>query len=86
MKPKKQFKAIARVRSVTKVRPTAVFEEPKQYNYTTAQFSKVKDLAEHFNEGDIINVYNKMTDKTDTYVVETKKVFTKTSKDWALRF
>ena len=58
----------------------------KTYNYTTAQFDKIKGLAEHFNEGDTINVYNKMTDKTDTYVVETKKVFTKTSKDWALRF
>jgi len=86
MKPKKQFKTTALVRSVTKVRPKAVFDEPKQYNYTTAQFNKVKDLAEHFNEGDTINVYNKMTDKTETYIVETKKVFTKTSKDWALRF
>lgn len=54
----------------------------KTYNYTTAQFEKFRDMPEYFENEDIINVTNTKTKKVTTYVVETKKVFTKTSKDW----
>lgn len=54
----------------------------KTYNYTTAQFEKFRDMPEYFEDGSIINVTNTKTKKVTTYMVETKKVFTKTSKDW----
>lgn len=44
----------------------------KTYNYTTAQFNKFRNMPEYFEDG------------VTTYVVETKKVFTKTPKDWIL--
>lgn len=37
---------------------------------------------EYFEEGAIINVTNTKTKKVTTYKVETKKIFTQTSKDW----
>lgn len=55
----------------------------KTYNYTTAQFDKFRNMPEYFEDGAIINVTNERTKEVTTYVVETKKVFTETSKDWA---
>jgi len=54
----------------------------KTYNYTVSQFDKFRDMPEYFEEGAIVNVTNNFTGKVTTYKVETKKVFTKTSKDW----
>lgn len=41
----------------------------KTYNYTTNQFNKFSNMPDYFEDG------------VTTYVVETKKVFTKTPKD-----
>lgn len=54
----------------------------KTYNYTTAQFNKFRDMPDYFEDGAIINVTNERTKEVTTYVVETKKVFTKTPKDF----
>lgn len=54
----------------------------KTYNYTTSQFEKFRNMPEYFEDGAIINVTDTKTKKVTTYVVETKKVFTQTSKDW----
>lgn len=51
------------------------------YNYTISQFMKFGGNPEYFEKGAIVNVTK--TKKVTTYIVETKKVFAKTSKDWA---
>lgn len=51
------------------------------YNYTVGQFEKMKSVVEYFEDGDVINVTNQLTNQKDTYIVKTTKVFEK-QKSW----
>lgn len=61
---------------------TLRLKQANEYNYTTGEWERAQSFIEYYEEGALINVFNKLTGKTASFKIETKKVATKITKEW----